>query len=536
MATEDATTVTVTGYDPNIQFINNATPPLTTTFTLNKGQSYVLAGEANAPANLTGFIGTKITSNKPVSVTNGNSNGFYANGTGTDGSDLILDQSVPTNRLGKEFGMIRTLATLGTGFNMEGGIIIATENNTEIYLNNGATPVATINEGDFYRILDNAYINQGNAHYNVYVRTTKNVYLYQFVSGNQNSRNNGGYNYIPPLNCFLPRKIDEIGKISEMPITATTSGQPTSTFLFKLNIITEAGATVTYTTNGGAPITPTAAQGPFTLTGNPNWVTYAISGISGNVAVQSNKAVTAGANGGYSSAGYGGYFAGFSSIPLIAKQTGECIPGLVLEVDDSYDTYQWFRNSIAIPGANGNTYTPTIAGNYSVRITVGTCPPETTPIFKVFTCLQETAQTKTVCEGYLNIVPQFTTSSQIFTPGSVQIITPPANGTAIINPTTGVIGYTPNTGFVGNDTIIYKFCGNDPEFVDCEQITLTLTVAESPVVNDATLRSCFLEDNVSIGTFNLTNATVTTQTGITKKYYPSLQDAHQRKQRDYNNQ
>ncbi|AZA75749.1 T9SS type B sorting domain-containing protein [Chryseobacterium indoltheticum] len=527
MATEDGTTVTVSGYDANIQFINNLTPPLTTTFTLNKGQSYVLAGEANAPANLTGFIGSKITSNKPISVTNGNSNGFYANGTGTDGSDLILDQSVPTNRLGKEFGMIRTLATLNTGYNMEGGIIIATENNTEIYLNNGATPVATINEGDFYRILDNAYINQGNSHYNVYVRTTKNVYLYQLVAGNQaNARNNGGYNYIPPLNCFLPRKIDEIGKISEMPTTATTSGQPTSTFLFKLNIITEAGATVTYTVNGGAPITPTAAQGPFTLTGNTNWVTYAISGISGNVAVQSNKAVTAGANGGYSSAGYGGYFAGFSSIPLIAKQTGECIPGLVLEVDDSYDTYQWFRNDVAIPGANGNIYTPTIAGNYTVRITVGSCLPAITPVFKVFTCLQETAQTKTVCEGYLNIVPQFTTSGQTFSPSSVQIITPPANGTAIINPTTGVIGYTPNNGFVGTDTIVYKFCGNDPEFVDCEQITLTLTVAESPVVNDATLRTCFLEDNIATGLFDLTDATVTTQLGATKKYYPSLTDAN----------
>jgi gliding motility-associated-like protein len=44
------------------------------------------------------------------------------------------------------------------------------------------------------------------------------------------------------------------------------------------------------------------------------------------------------------------------------------------------------------------------------------------------------------------------------------------------------------------------------------------------IVNDATLRSCFIETKPSTGSFNLTLAQVTTQTG-TKKYYPSLADA-----------
>ncbi|CAD7804218.1 hypothetical protein CHRY9390_01192 [Chryseobacterium aquaeductus] len=45
------------------------------------------------------------------------------------------------------------------------------------------------------------------------------------------------------------------------------------------------------------------------------------------------------------------------------------------------------------------------------------------------------------------------------------------------------------------------------------------------VVTEATLRSCFIETNPSTGLFNLTNATVNTQTGTTKKYYPSPTDA-----------
>jgi len=45
------------------------------------------------------------------------------------------------------------------------------------------------------------------------------------------------------------------------------------------------------------------------------------------------------------------------------------------------------------------------------------------------------------------------------------------------------------------------------------------------VVNDATLRSCFIETDPSTALFNLTAAGVTVQGGITKTYYPSLTDA-----------
>ncbi|MEY8758528.1 T9SS type B sorting domain-containing protein [Chryseobacterium tongliaoense] len=59
--------------------------------------------------------------------------------------------------------------------------------------------------------------------------------------------------------------------------------------------------------------------------------------------------------------------------------------------------------------------------------------------------------------------------------------------------------------------------------VDTAQITLTILPVV--VVNDATLRSCFIENNPATATFNLTTAGVTTQTGIIKSYYPSLTDA-----------
>jgi len=54
---------------------------------------------------------------------------------------------------------------------------------------------------------------------------------------------------------------------------------------------------------------------------------------------------------------------------------------------------------------------------------------------------------------------------------------------------------------------------------------ITLKFYPVVVVNDATLRSCAIESTPSLGSFNLTVASVTTQTGAGKKYYPSAADA-----------
>ncbi|RXM40698.1 hypothetical protein BOQ62_04925 [Chryseobacterium sp. CH21] len=402
---------------------------------------------------------------------------------------------------------------------MEDALIVATEGGTQVYINNATTPAATLAEGESYRVnkINNTnYINQGNNHYNMYIRTTKNVYVYQLMAGVGASNATLGFNYIPPLNCYLPRKIDEIGKIKDLPYSTTLSGH-----IVKLNILTEAGAVVTV---NGAQLP--ASQGPYQVTGTPNWVSYSVPDISGNVTINSTKAVTAGISGGSGVVGYGGYFAGFSSIPVIAKQNGECIPGIVLEVDDSFDTYQWYKENNPIPGATSHSYTPTQSGNYTVKITVGSCPPVITPVYKVYTCLKKTIINDTVCDGVKQIVPTFSSSTQTVVPGTVTIITAPTNGNAVIDPATGVISYAPAYNYIGPDKIVYKFCGNNPDFTDCEEVTLNLTVSESPIVNDALIRTCFLEANPATGLFNLTNVSVTVATGITKKYYPSLADAH----------
>ena len=92
------------------------------------------------------------------------------------------------------------------------------------------------------------------------------------------------------------------------------------------------------------------------------------------------------------------------------------------------------------------------------------------------------------------------------------------SGTPIANPAN--FQYSTDT----NISVVIK----DPSSVLCDNndATVTLKVAPTVTTTDATLRTCFLETNPSTGHFDLTTAPViTTSTGITKKYYPSLTDA-----------
>jgi len=76
--------------------------------------------------------------------------------------------------------------------------------------------------------------------------------------------------------------------------------------------------------------------------------------------------------------------------------------------------------------------------------------------------------------------------------GSVVVVTPPAHGTTSVNPTTGVITYTPASNYFGNDTFYYQICDNGvPLPVLCDQAMVVVVVI---LVNDPPVA---VTDNVS---------------------------------------
>jgi large repetitive protein len=64
---------------------------------------------------------------------------------------------------------------------------------------------------------------------------------------------------------------------------------------------------------------------------------------------------------------------------------------------------------------------------------------------------------------------------------TVTIDTAPKNGTTSVNPTTGVITYTPNSGFTGKDTLIYRVCDTGtPLPAQCDTAIVVITVTGTP--------------------------------------------------------
>ncbi|TGD58083.1 T9SS type B sorting domain-containing protein [Flavobacterium humi] len=368
LATENNTVVSFGDIKPGVSLVNDAGSGNTpANVTLNSGESYVIAVHGPLDANRDGLIGASITSNKPIAVNCGSFAG--SNGT-TSNLDLGFDQIVSAERTGKEYIFIK-----GNGQDVtERPLIIANENNTEIYLNGSATAVATLNAGEYLALSGSDFSGNGN----LYVRTSKNVFAYQGIGGTSDQANQNMH-FLPPLSCETPKIINNIPFINEV-------GGNLVNFNGTVCIVTGTGATLNFIINAvnytlaSLPTAGITVNGPFAVNGNPNYQTYTFEGLTGNVSVFSSESVYLSYFGSSGAATYGGFYSGFTFKPEIAfnkiATTAEnCIPNVKLAVNNltGFDVFQWYFNETAIPGAVSNEYNPTQPGYYHVKATISSC-------------------------------------------------------------------------------------------------------------------------------------------------------------------
>ena len=397
MATEDNTTIDVFGYDPNCVFRsgNNVSALTNDSYqiTLNANESFVFEaylGNNFSLAQSEGWIGASIVSDKAIVISNGSMN--YGRQANNSNRDAGIDQPVPENRLGKEYVFIR--GNGNTNGWTEFPLIIATQNNTAIYVNGSTTPIATINNGEFFEIPSSNY-SSNTVGANMYVTTSKDAYAYQCMGGSTAAYTQG-LNFVAPVNCLLPDTMDNIPDIRNAAGVTVTGG---------VTIIASTStpdANITVTDGNGNVALPPAN----TVTGTGLWKTFYVPNLTGNVSVNSTGPIAVGFIGFNGARGIAGYFSGFDTVPEVDLQVtgGGCLPTAQVEVvDANFDDYQWFENGLLIAGANASTYTPTRAGDYFVRVTKGGCTYDSQPL-QAYYCdpdvvIRKTANQNTVGNG-----------------------------------------------------------------------------------------------------------------------------------------
>lgn len=368
LATENNTVVNFKDIRNDAVLINNIlTGNSAPSITLNSGESYTIAVQGPTPANNDALIGALISSNKPIAVNCGSFAG--SNGEIRNNVDLGIDQIVSAERTGTDYIFIKS-----TGFqNVEKVILIAHEDNTEIFLNGAVTPNYKINAGEYVSLLGSDY----NAYGNLYVHSGKNIFAYQSVGDDaRGDEANQEMFFVPPLSCQTPKSIDNIPSIESIGNRAFTGRVTLTTKTGSgLNFIIDK---ISYTL---ATLPPNVnVLGPTSVTGNTEYECYVLTGLTGNVSVFSTSQLYLAAYGSDGAATFGGYYSGFTFKPEINFQQlnvsqSSCIPNVKLNVSSltGFDIFQWYFNNAEILGANSNTYSPTHPGYYKVKATLSAC-------------------------------------------------------------------------------------------------------------------------------------------------------------------
>lgn len=386
LATENNTIINFTDIKPGVSLLNNAgVGSFPSSVTLNTGQSFVMAVKGNSvSANKDGLIGCLVSSNKPIAVNCGS----YAGNNGDAGNiDLGFDQIVSAERLvsggtvaaGNQYS--EYIFVRGRGQNaVERPLIVCHENNTEIFLNGSATPAYTRNAGEYVALTGVDF----SANNNLYVKTSKPTFAYQSIGDDvTSSQANQEMFFVPPLSCQTPREINNVPQIENIGPNPFTG---------RVTIVTKTGSTLDFIINGVsysyATLPATIVKvGPNIVPGNSNYVTYSITGLTGNVSCISSSELYLAAYGTSGAATFGGFYSGFTFKPEISLQPivstiSNCIPNVQLKVSSlsSFNVFQWYFNGTAIAGATSPNYTPTSVaaggkgpGYYYVEATLTVC-------------------------------------------------------------------------------------------------------------------------------------------------------------------
>ena len=157
MATEDDTNITF-NIPSGTNLLNGTITTGPVNIILDEYQTYIMAVGDNS-SNMEKLIGILVSSDKDIVVNSGSASGSFGNRD--DRSDYGFDQIVGADKIGKEYIFVRA-----KGENvLENILVIAHEDNTDVFVNNAASPEFNlVNAGDWVVIEGDGINNNGNGY------------------------------------------------------------------------------------------------------------------------------------------------------------------------------------------------------------------------------------------------------------------------------------------------------------------------------------------------------------------------------------
>lgn len=392
MATSDNTNVTVNNFNPGVTFLgqpSSGTPATanTITFTLNEGQSYIIAQiKSNMSTDMNAYNGIRITSNKDIAVNSGAWTGPSNSGASRD---IGIDQIIPAKYAGIKYGITSGKAAVNGSSPVEKVIVIATKTGTTT-INSGAGGTTTLTGQGSYAILTgNSYwaaaspVYAGTEpHYNMALTSDQPILVYQTLFGNSNVTTSS-MNVIPPLaDCIGSDSIyihdpEQFGNSSIISITSPVTAT--------VKVENHLGATL-------LTINPSAENLPGTLITDFKTTVFDIPNSANGILVTANEKVTVGFLGASSNVGGGGFMSAFSDRKVTYNSNLALFIGngetkldlceenptfLSIEDNGVYSNFQWYKNEVLMPGETNDTLSVFTEGFYYVVADYCSLPLET---------------------------------------------------------------------------------------------------------------------------------------------------------------
>lgn len=493
IATKDNTHVKISNYDKRLILADGSTDD-EINITLRKGQSFIFLAQKkdnniSVPPILDDNdpdpIGASITSDKPIVLNNGS---FISQDLGESGGNANIDQSVPIDKLGKEYFIVNGMTASDKGI-MEKVLIVATKDNTKIYFNNELNPYKTLNKGEYFigpygthKFVASSQPPFVNSEKKMvpttamYIRATEPIYLYQMLGGFQNLVRGPSYNQTytssgmtfsyPIDKDYKSMPQQDHDNTIVIPFIDNIGLQKTET---KINIKSPQSATIKL--NG------TILNTPSVIVGKEDWKYFSIPLIKGNIEISSDQSIMVDAIGGFPYSGFGSSYTGFSNDPYIVVN-GNCVQeGVNLSVSNiDFDGFQWQRNGVDIAGANNSVYQPTLAGDYRCVVSY-TGFTFTTKSVKVTDCPYNVIEDNygDICSSFI-IEAKFHIGSH--TTSKIEIITQPLHAESTLIDTK--IETIVNSDYSGADRLVYKITGTDGYY---EIVKVNFNILPHPIAD-----------------------------------------------------